>query len=63
MEEKGNRSGSLVNGMNGVLNNIQNGIAAKKSFFKGFLGSRGRERELSGKGSASGSNNAAGEQP
>ena len=63
MEEKGNRSGSLVNGMNGVLNNIQNGIAAKKSFFKGFLGSRGREREMSGKGGPSGSNNAVSEQP
>jgi hypothetical protein len=35
--------------MNGVQNFIQNGIAAKKSFFKGFLGSRGRERELNGK--------------
>lgn len=37
-----------MNGMNGVLTNIQNGIAAKKSFFKGFLGSRGREREVAG---------------
>ena len=35
--------------MNGVLTNISNGIASKKAFFKGFIGSRGRDRDTSGK--------------
>ena len=48
--------------MSGVLNNISNGIASKKSFFKGFLGSRSRDREISGKGGVNGSSNQIGEQ-
>ena len=63
MDEKANRSGSLGSAMNGVLTNISNGIASKKSFFKGFLGSRGREREMSGKGGANGQNNKSVDQP
>ena len=57
MDEKASRSGSLGSAMNGVLTNISIGIASKKSFFKGFLGSRGREREISGKGAVSSQNN------
>ena len=39
-EKSNNRSGSLVNGVTNVFQNISNGVAAKKSFFKGFLGAR-----------------------
>ena len=49
--------------MNGVLTNLSNGIASKKSFFKGFLGSRGRDRDISGKTAVNGQNNKSVDQP